>query len=189
MSRYRAAAFALLALTAACGASSHRADVLQVGSTPAGATTPPATLAPTTEPTVVASPTRRPATASPTPPARSAAPAAPPPVPTTSPTPADTRPTATVVVVNHASMTVDVIVGDLTFRLASGQASARRTAHVDPGGNTGVGANRSDDPGCGYGGPKYLRPGYSYTLTLKDGGRCTHNGTRAPSPYGTLTEP
>lgn len=183
------AALAVLALTVAC--SAHRADVLRAD--PAPTTTAVVTPTPTPSPTPVATVTITVVTQAPVAVQTSAAatvkPRAttPPPVAQPSPTPVDTRPIATVVVVNHASMTVDGVVGDVSFHLVPGESSGRKVVHIDPAGNTGIGVHRSDAADCGSGGPKYLQAGHSYTLTITDGGMCVHAGKSEPAPQATLT--
>lgn len=176
-----------LVLVTACGQGSHGTAVLKAEPSATPTDEPTAAAIPTLAPTPTEEPTRAP-THAPTPRATAAPTHALVAKPTVSPTPVDTRPTATVVVHNRASMTVKGVVGDFDFVLASGQSSSRMTVHVDPGGNTGVGVARADDAGCGEGGPKYLKAGHSYTLTLTDGGTCAPDGTAKPSPSSKLTE-
>ena len=186
--RRSGAALAVLALTVAC--SAHRADVLRAD--PAPTATAVVTPTPTPSPTPVATVTITAVTQAPVAGRTSAAatvkPRATTPPPTTQPSPtaADTRPSATVVVVNHASMTVDGMVGDVSFHLVPGESSGRKVVHIDPAGNTGIGVHRSDAADCGSGGPKYLQAGHIYTVNITDGATCFYAGKSEPGPQATV---
>jgi hypothetical protein len=74
-------------------------------------------------------------------------------------------------------MTVDGLIGDLSLHLVSGAYTSGH-AHVDPGGNTGIQAWRTDDRQCEDTRIDWLQAGHVYTVTLTDSPGCSGGRVR-----------
>jgi hypothetical protein len=114
--------------------------------------------------------------------------------------PIDSRPTATIILVNSASYPVNTYVADRWIRVAPHHSLGPMKIYVQPakqtgpeptGWNTVLIGRRYDYPTCGTSDTDHVLPGHHYKLNIDNHEKiCTPPGVKGPldAPWITLSE-